>query len=243
MAESAIINEDFGANAVDINMGCPVRKVVSNDSGAALMANENLAVKIAESVVKAVKIPVTVKMRLGWDNEHINCISLAEKFEEVGIQMLTIHCRTRNQMYSGTANWSAIKELKEVVKIPYLCNGDIKNGNDAVRALEQSGAAGVMIGRAALGQPWLANQITHFINTGKIVQPPSLNEQFHTVMKHFYSVLEFYGESPGIRVFRKHFCKYSAGLNGASRFREVINRSDNILFIKNCVQDFYESQI
>ncbi|MDR2781709.1 MAG: tRNA dihydrouridine synthase DusB [Holosporaceae bacterium] len=240
MAESAIINEDLGADIVDINMGCPARKIVSNDSGAALMTNEDLAVKIVDAVVKAVKIPVTVKIRLGWDNEHINCISLAKKFEEAGIQMIAIHCRTRNQMYSGNANWSLINELRDVIRIPYLCNGDIKTGEDAVCAIEKSNATGVMIGRAALGKPWLLNQIMKFFDTHEVIQSPSLEEQFCIVMKHFYTVLDFYGELQGIRVFRKHFCWYSTGLSGASRFRETINSADDISFIKNCVESFYE---
>jgi tRNA-dihydrouridine synthase B len=135
MAESAIINENLGADVIDINMGCPARKIVSNESGSALMKNEDLAVKIVESVVKSVKIPVTLKMRLGWDNENVNFISLAKKFEDAGAQMLAIHCRTRSQMYGGQANWSLISELKNAVKIPYLCNGDIKSREDALRAL------------------------------------------------------------------------------------------------------------
>jgi tRNA-dihydrouridine synthase B len=243
MAESACINESLGADVVDINMGCPVRKIVSNNSGAALMSDENLAVKIVESVVKAVKIPVTVKMRLGRDNEHINCISLAKKLEESGAQLIAIHCRTRSQMYSGNANWSSIKELREVIKIPYLCNGDITNGDAAAKAVEQSLADGIMIGRAAVGKPWLPNQIIKFLDAKEIVPPPSPEEQFRMVMKHFDAVLDFYGKSQGIRIFRKHFCRYSAGLTGASHFRETINRADDVSFIKNCAEDFYKQQL
>ncbi|MDR1235767.1 MAG: tRNA dihydrouridine synthase DusB [Holosporaceae bacterium] len=240
MAESAIINESLGADVIDINMGCPVRKIVSNNSGAALMSDENLAVKIVESVVKAVKIPVTVKMRLGRDSEHITFASLAKKLEESGAQMLAIHCRTRAQMYSGNANWSLIKELRDIIKIPYLCNGDIKNGDDAARALEQSGADGVMVGRAALGKPWLPNQIMKFLDTKEVIPPPTGAEQFNIIMKHLDAALDFYGESRGIRIFRKHFCRYCSGLNGASSFREIINHSDDVSFIKNCAKDFYK---
>ncbi|MDR2794666.1 MAG: tRNA dihydrouridine synthase DusB [Holosporaceae bacterium] len=243
MAESARINEALGADIIDINMGCPARKIVSNTSGAALMKNENLAVEIAASVVNAVKIPVTVKMRLGWDAEHINCISLAQKLENVGIKMFAIHCRTRNQMYSGHADWSAISELPNIVKIPYLCNGDIKNPEDALKSMKLSGAAGLMIGRAALGKPWLLRQIMDSIHNKKITPSPSLQEQFNIVMQHFYDTLNFYGKIHGIRVFRKHFCWYSNGLSGASRFREIINRSDDISFIKNCVQKLYENSL
>ncbi|MDR2646042.1 MAG: tRNA dihydrouridine synthase DusB [Holosporaceae bacterium] len=242
MAESAIINEELGADVIDINIGCPARKIVSNNSGAALMKNEDLAVRIAEYVVKSVKIPVTVKMRLGWDKENINFLSLAKKFEDIGIQMLAIHCRTRSQMYSGKASWSKICELRNVVKIPYLCNGDIKSAADAICALGESRAFGVMIGRAALGKPWLLNQIMKFLDTGEIVPSPSLEKQLEIIMGHFQIVLDFYGASRGVKIFRKYFCWYSGGLEESSNFRETINQSEDLSFIKNHVKDFYEKR-
>ena len=206
MAESAIINESLGADVIDINMGCPARKITSNESGSALMKNEDLAVRIAEAVVKAVKIPVTLKMRLGWDYENINCFSLAKKFENIGIQLLAVHCRTRNQMYTGKADWSALKPMKEVVKIPYLCNGDIKNAHDAKSAMALSLSDGVMIGRGALGKPWLINQVMQFLSKNQTIADPSIEEQFKIVMEHFQNTLDFYGVEHGIRMFRKHFC-------------------------------------
>jgi tRNA-dihydrouridine synthase B len=248
MAESAVINEDFGTDVIDINMGCPVKKIVCNNSGSALMRNEDLAVKITESVVKAVKVPVTVKMRLGWDADHINFSNLARKFEGVGVRMLAIHCRTRNQMYSGTADWSKLKELKEKIKIPYLCNGDIKSSETAVGALQQSNANGIMIGRAALGKPWLLRQIMNCLQDGEITDEhsrhfcPTLEEQFKIIMQHFQSTIDFYGENRGIRMFRKHFCWYSSGLDESSFFREVINTSDDLSFIKKYVKSFYEKR-
>ncbi|MDR1361815.1 MAG: tRNA dihydrouridine synthase DusB [Holosporaceae bacterium] len=242
MAESAKLNEYLGADAIDINMGCPARKIISNNAGAALLKDEELAVKIAECVVTAVNVPVTVKMRLGWDAEHINFLRLAKKFEDVGVKMLSIHCRTRNQMYSGSANWSAIAELKNIIRIPYICNGDIKTPEDAVTAMDLSRADGVMVGRGALGKPWRLCQIMDFVRLGKITPPPSLPEQLDIVLGHFQDTLNFYGETRGLRVFRKHFCWYSDGLNGASRFREIINRSDNIVFMENAVRDIYEKQ-
>lgn len=250
MAESAKINEGFGVDAIDINMGCPARKIVSNDSGSALMRDENLALKIVESVVDSVNIPVTLKMRLGWDNDHINFLSLAKKFENAGVQMLTIHCRTRNQMYSGTADWSAIKCLSEAVKIPYLCNGDIHNSADARVAMEQSGATGVMIGRAALGKPWLLRQIMDDLqdisegsrNSKVSCEPQSAQDRLAIIMRHFRATLDFYGEYHGLRVFRKHFCWYSAGMSGASGFREAINKIEEVDKAIECVQEFYEGQ-
>lgn len=245
MAESAKINEGFGVDAIDINMGCPARKIVSNNSGSALMQNEDLALKIVESVVAAVNIPVTLKMRLGWDNDHINFSSLAKKFENAGVQMLSIHCRTRSQMYSGKADWSTIKCLSKTIKIPYLCNGDIHNSADARVALEQSGASGVMIGRATLGKPWLLKQIMNDLETPVVAKkiPISLTSQdrLAVMMHHFQATLDFYGKYRGLRVFRKHFCWYSAGLRGASEFREAINRVEDVERAIECVRSFYEA--
>ncbi|MDR0677581.1 MAG: tRNA dihydrouridine synthase DusB [Holosporaceae bacterium] len=241
MAESATINESLGADAIDINMGCPVRKIVSNNSGAALMKDEDLALKIVESIVKTVKIPVTIKMRLGWDNENINCFSLAKKFENAGIQMITVHCRTRKQMYGGKANWSSIKDLRNIIKIPYLCNGDIKTCEDAALALKESNATGVMIGRAAIGKPWLPGNIMNFLH-GEALFTPSTKELFAIISEHFQHVLDFYGKERGIKIFRKHFCKYSANMSGASNFKNVINQAEDLNFIKSYVKDFFESQ-
>ncbi|MDR3187197.1 MAG: tRNA dihydrouridine synthase DusB [Holosporaceae bacterium] len=242
MAESAVINEGLGADVIDINFGCPIRKVVANGSGAALLKNEGFALQIAESVVKSVKIPVTVKMRLGWDSEHINCLSLARKLETAGVSMLTIHCRSRSQMYRGKADWSRIKELKNILKIPYLCNGDVKSGDDALLALKESGAAGISIGRGALGRPWLLKQVMELVQCGRVVPDPGPTHQHRIVLNHFQSTLDFYGEQHGIRIFRKHFGWYSKGMNGSSAFREVINRAENIGFIKNYLEDFYEQR-
>jgi tRNA-dihydrouridine synthase B len=243
MAESAIINEDFGAQIIDINMGCPVKKIVCNNSGAALMKNEDLGVRIAESVVKAVKTPVTVKMRLGWDHENINCFSLAKKLENVGVKMIAVHCRTRSQMYGGTADWSRPAKLKEIIKIPYICNGDIRSESDAVTALEQSGAAGIMVGRAAIGAPWLLGQILDFFGSGKSFTSPCGNKQLEVIMRHFQNTLDFYGEERGAKIFRKHFCRYSAGLSGAAEFRENINRTTDISFVREYARKFFADRL
>ena len=239
MAEAARINENLGADVIDINMGCPARKITSNESGSALMKNESLALKIVESVVNAVKIPVTVKMRLGWDYENLNFQTLAKNFENSGVKMVTIHCRTRNQMYSGCANWSAICELKEILKIPYLCNGDIKTEQGAENALAQSKARGIMVGRGALGKPWLLKQLMNSLNGKENFSTPSLEDQYKIVMNHFKNTLDFYGESHGICIFRKHFCWYTSGLIGSSRFRETINKATDISFITDYVENFY----
>lgn len=239
MSLSAKISEDSGADIVDINMGCPAKKIVNNDSGSALLRNEKLALKIAETVVKSVKIPVTIKMRLGWDDSSKNFRNLAKQFEDVGIQMLSIHCRTRSQMYSGTANWKEISDLKEIIKIPYLVNGDIKSYDDARQALLLSKAQGIMIGRAALGHPWFLNQVFQKLNYEKDISTPSMKDQYNVVMKHFRKTLDFYGEGHGIKIFRKHFCWYSSGMSCATNFREKINQSTDIRVIEQLVRDFY----
>ncbi len=243
MAESARINADCGADIIDINMGCPAKKIINSEAGSALMKNEKLAVSIAEAVVNAVKIPVTLKMRLGWDSDHKNCLTLAKQFEQVGIQMLTIHCRTRNQMYTGSAKWDEICSLKEIIKIPYLCNGDIKNFEDAKTALTQSRASGIMIGRAALGKPWLLQQIRESLNGQNVAQTPSIEEQYEIVLQHLNKTIDFYGELHGIKIFRKHVCWYSAGMHGASNFREQINKIEEKSEVLELIARFYESAI
>jgi len=243
MALSSKISEDSGADIVDINMGCPVKKIVNNNSGSALLKDEKLAVTIAETVVKSVKIPVTVKMRLGWDESSKNFRNLAKQFEDVGIQMLAIHCRTRSQMYSGVANWKEISDLKEIINIPYLVNGDIKSYDDARQALLLSRADGIMIGRAALGKPWCLNQILQKLNNKPAIPTPSVEDQYEIVMKHFQKTLDFYGEEHGIRIFRKHFCWYSSGMSCAANFREKINQSTDVRAIKELVRNFYADHI
>lgn len=256
MAESAVINENFGASVIDINFGCPARKIVSNESGSALMKDEDLAVRIAEKVIAAVKIPVTIKMRLGWDSENINCFSLAKKFEDVGVKMVTVHCRTRNQMYSGKADWSLLRKMSDIIKIPYICNGDIKTPEDAMRALAESGANGVMVGRAALGRPWLLNQIMQFLKNGSSWPksttsiptpppsfPPSRSEIFEIVDRHFEDVIKFYGEIHGLRIFRKHFCWYTTGMRDASIFREKINKVEDISLARAYIREFFAGDV
>ena len=239
MSQSAKISEDNGADIVDINMGCPVKKIVNNNSGAALLKDERLAVAIAEMVVKSVKVPVTVKMRLGWDSSSKNFRNLAKQFESVGVRMISIHCRTRTQMYSGIANWKEICDLEEIIQIPYLVNGSICNYEDAQHALTLSQAQGIMIGRAALGHPWFLNQILKKINFQKEVPSPSLEDRYKIIMEHFQNTLSFYGVDHGIKIFRKQFCWYSSGMSGAANFRDKINQATDVHTIELLVNNFY----
>ncbi|MFT6106622.1 MAG: tRNA-dihydrouridine synthase B [Rickettsiales bacterium] len=241
MAEAAKINEDLGADIIDINFGCPVKKVVNGFAGSALMKDEDLATRIMDSVVKAVKIPVTMKMRLGWNTENLNSPTLAKKAEDVGIQMLTVHGRTRCQMYNGTANWELIGNVKNSVKIPVIANGDIKNSDDAREALRQSEADGIMIGRACYGKPWLINQISHQL-AGLDVEIPNLTEQQKIVLDHFDEMVEHYGEQVAMLLARKHIGWYSSGLRGGAEFRAKINTLKEIPQIKDLINCFYESQ-
>lgn len=242
MAEAAKLNEDLGADIIDINFGCPVKKVVNGFAGSALMKDEDLATRIVDKVVKAVKIPVTVKMRLGWNYENLNAPSLAKKIEDVGGKMLTIHGRTRCQMYNGHANWREINKVKKAVKIPVIANGDIRNSNDAKEALKQSQADGIMIGRACYGKPWLISQITAEINNQEFV-PIELKKQKQIVLDHFLEMVEHYGEKVAIPLARKHIGWYSSGLKDSAEYRAKINTTQGYDNVRKVIADFYDKNL
>lgn len=205
VAEAARLNQDRGAAVIDINFGCPMKKIVTKLGGAALMRDEDLAVKIVEKTVKAVSLPVTVKMRLGWDVENQNAPTLAKRLEQAGAQMITVHGRTRCQMYQGKANWQAVAAVKQNLSIPVLVNGDITTPDQARQALEQSGADGVMIGRGACGRPWISGWIEKAL-IGDETPEPKLDRE--TVLTHYQDLLAHYGVQQGVRVARKHFGWY-----------------------------------
>ncbi|MFT4718267.1 MAG: tRNA-dihydrouridine synthase B [Rickettsiales bacterium] len=240
MAEAAKLNEDLGASIIDINFGCPVKKVVNGFAGSSLMRDEALATKIMDAVVKAVKIPVTMKMRMGWDSKNLNAAILAKKAEDVGIKMLTIHGRTRCQMYNGSADWEFIRNVKNAVDIPVIANGDIRNSEDAKKAMELSGADGVMIGRGCYGKPWLIEKITRELNNDHSFKEPTSAEKKKINLDHFQEMIDYYGDRVGINLSKKHLGWYSSGMDGAANYRASINNSTEKKEILELIEEFYQ---
>ena len=239
MAEAAKLNEDRGAAIIDINMGCPVKKVVNGDAGSALMRDLPLAASIIEATVKAVRVPVTLKMRMGWNHDSLNAPELARIAEDLGIRMITVHGRTRCQMYKGEADWRFVARVKQATSLPVIVNGDICSLEDARTALAQSGADGVMIGRGAYGRPWLLGQVMADLGSGGHKPDPSMDEQLSVILDQYDAMQSLYGTQTGVNLARKHIGWYTKGLTGSAEFRNKVNTQDDPNVVTAMLRDFY----
>ncbi|GAB4354161.1 MAG: tRNA dihydrouridine synthase DusB [Gammaproteobacteria bacterium] len=240
MAEAARYNVDNGAQIIDINMGCPAKKICNTAAGSALLRDEPLVERILNAVVAAVDVPVTLKIRTGWDKANRNGVRVARIAEAAGIQALAVHGRTRACGYSGEAEYDTVTRIKESVSIPVIANGDIRDPVKAKAVLEQTGADGIMIGRAAQGRPWIFREIEHYLRTGELLPPPTLTELRALLREHLEALYDFYGEHTGPRVARKHAAWYTKGLPNGAAFRRLINQETSATAQLQMLEEFFD---
>ncbi len=233
MARAAEIVESRGAVLIDLNMGCPTPKIVKNGEGSSLMRDPEKAAEIVSSVVSRVKVPVTVKMRKGWSEDNVNAVELARLVTGAGAAALTVHGRTRSQFYAGKADWGIIAAVKRAVRVPVIGNGDIWAPPDAMAMIEQTGCDGVMIGRAALGNPWIFTRTVHYLKTGELLPGPTYEERIATALRHLELLVSFKGEKVAVWEMRKHAAWYTRGLRNSARLRESINKAQSKEEIKD----------
>jgi tRNA-dihydrouridine synthase B len=240
LAEAAQYNVDKGAQIIDINMGCPAKKVCNVMAGSALLQDEPLVVRILEAVVKAVHVPVTLKFRTGWDKQNRNALNIARIAEQSGIQSIAIHGRTRACGYSGNAEYDTIRAVKQSVRIPVVANGDVATPEKAKHVLDYTGADAIMIGRAAQGRPWIFREIEHYLQTGSYLPPPEVAEVHRVLMEHLHDLYQFYGIETGVKVARKHISWYTKGLVGSAAFRHHMNQLQDVEEQVRAVNDFFQ---
>lgn len=238
MAEAAKIVVAAGAQLIDINMGCPVPKVVKNGEGSALLTNSKLAVEIVKAMVSTVSVPITVKIRSGWDQENVVAVSFAQKMEQAGAKALAVHGRTREQFYSGSADWEIIKQVKAAVTIPVIGNGDIWSAQDARRMLEETGCDAVMLGRGVRGNPWLISQVSHYLEKGELLLPPSPEEKIKGALRHLDLVIKLKGEYIGLKEMRSHLVWYLKGMPRTSSLKEAIFRSEKVEEVRGLLETY-----
>lgn len=240
MTEAAIHNVKHGAQIIDINMGCPAKKICNVMAGSALLRDEPLVSQILKAVVKAVDVPVTLKIRTGWDKQNRNAIAVAKMAQDIGVQALAMHGRTRACMYTGDAEYDTIAAVREVLEIPLIANGDITTPEKAKYVLDYTGADAVMIGRAAQGRPWIFREIEHYLQTGEHMPAPEVEEIRRVMLEHLHDLYEFYGELTGMRVARKHISWYTKGLKDSAQFRHQMNQLQSIPEQLAAIEAFFD---
>lgn len=243
LADAANYNIQNGAQIIDINMGCPAKKICNVLAGSALLQNENLVAEICQTVVKSVpkNIPITLKCRLGWDLQNQNIKTIAKIAEDAGIAAIAIHGRTRSQQYSGEASYDLIAEVKQQISIPVIANGDITDARKAKFVLDYTKADALMIGRACQGKPWIFAEISHYLQTGEFLPPPSAEQIKQIALKHMQEICDFYGEIKGVRIARKHIAWYTKGLKNSAQFRTSMNKIETLQEQQKFVADFFDS--